>query len=261
VPSGISKITFYGGVHEIGGNKFLVEDRGTRILLDFGMQMGKVNQYYSEFLQPRDLNGMNDLMEFGLLPNLRGLYRRDYARHTNFGDEREETAIDALLLTHAHVDHAAYIHYLRPDIPIYCTEATKLILQAFQDTGSGGGEEYIRYKESFKIYKNKDGEMSRAIRENQREVLERPYNIIHPSKKFNIDSVEVEPLAVDHSIPGVVGFIIHTSKGSIAYTADLRYHGRRKSDTEKFVERCGSSGLDYLLCEGTRIHETYSKRV
>ena len=43
-----SQITFYGGVHEIGGNKFLVEDKGTKIFLDFGMQMGKVNQYYSE---------------------------------------------------------------------------------------------------------------------------------------------------------------------------------------------------------------------
>ena len=70
---------------------------------------------------------------------------------------------------------------------------------------------------------------------------------------------EKVPLTVDHSIPGVAGFIIHTSKGTIAYTADLRYHGRRKSDTEGFVERCGRSDLDYLLCEGTRIHETYSK--
>lgn len=252
-----SSISFYGGVHEIGGNKFVVEDRGTKILLDFGMQMGKANQYYSEFLQPRDLSGMNDLIEFGLLPNLRGLYRRDYAKHTDFGDEKEDTAFDALLLTHAHVDHGAYIHYLRPDIPIYCTEATKLILQVFQDTGSG--EEYIKYKENFKIYKNKDGEMSRARRDDQREVIERPYNIIQSSKKFNIDSIEVEPLAVDHSIPGVAGFIIHTSKGSIGYTADLRYHGRRKSDTEKFVDRCGSSELDYLLCEGTRISEIYSK--
>lgn len=38
-----SQITFYGRVHEIGGNKFLLEDRGTKIFLDFGMQMGKAN--------------------------------------------------------------------------------------------------------------------------------------------------------------------------------------------------------------------------
>jgi ribonuclease J len=56
-----SQITFYGGVHEIGGNKFLVEDKETKIFLDFGMQMGKVNQYFAEFLNPRICNGMGDL--------------------------------------------------------------------------------------------------------------------------------------------------------------------------------------------------------
>src|ERR1051325_8994094 len=79
-----TSITFYGGVHEIGGNKFLVEDRGTRIFLDFGMQMGKANLYFGEFLQPRNLNGMGDLFEFDLLPRLSGLYRQDYAKHMNF---------------------------------------------------------------------------------------------------------------------------------------------------------------------------------
>lgn len=252
-----TKITFYGGVHEIGGNKFLVEDKGTRVFLDFGMQMGTANQYYSEFLQPRNLNGMGDLFEFGLLPKLKGLYRKDYSHHTNFGDENEDTGFDAVLLTHAHIDHAAYIHYLRPDIPIYCTEATKLIMQVFQDTGSG--EEYITYKENFRIYENKKGELSRAKDEDHRQQIDRPIVIINDSKNFSIDSIEVEPLAIDHSIPGVCGFILHTSKGSIAYTADIRFHGRRKSDSERFVDRCGNSSIDMLLCEGTRIHETYSK--
>ena len=120
--------------HEIGGNKFLVEDRGTRIFLDFGMQMGKVNQYFAEFLQPRICNGMGDLFEFMMLPKLGGLYRRDYSKHMGF-DGSEDTEFHGILLTHAHIDHGAYIHYLRPDIPLYCSEATKLIIQALQDTG------------------------------------------------------------------------------------------------------------------------------
>ena len=34
-------------------------------------------------------------------------------------------------------------------------------------------------------------------------------------------------MPVDHSIPGVDAFILHTSSGSIANTGDLRFHGRR----------------------------------
>jgi len=80
------------------------------------MQMGKENQYFSEFVNPGICNCMGDLFEFELLPNLKGIYRKDYAKHSNFGGE-EDNEIDAVVLTHAHVDHCAYIHYLRPDIP------------------------------------------------------------------------------------------------------------------------------------------------
>ena len=31
------KLTFYGGVNEIGGNKILLEDNGTKLFLDFGL--------------------------------------------------------------------------------------------------------------------------------------------------------------------------------------------------------------------------------
>ena len=110
--------------------------------------MGKANLYFSEFLNPRICNGMGDLFEFGLLPKIKGIYRRDYAKHIDFGGQ-EDNEIDAIILSHAHVDHAAYLHYLRPDIPVYCSEATKLIMQAFQDTGST--EEYIIFRENFKI--------------------------------------------------------------------------------------------------------------
>lgn len=239
----------------------MVEDKGTRIFLDFGMQMGKVGDYFAQFLAARTLNGMGDLFEFGLLPRVSGLYRRDYSKHMGefhgwaSDDHKKDTAFDGVVLTHAHVDHAAYIHYLRPDIPIYCSEATRLIMQGLQDTGSR--EEYIMFKQNFQIYENSKGEMSKGKGEEYQE----PRKIVtfENMKKFKVDSIEVEPLAVDHSLPGVTGLILHTSKGSIAYTADIRFHGRRASDSQKFVEQCANSDVDMLLCEGTRISETFSK--
>jgi len=249
-----SQITFYGGIHEIGGNKFLLEDKGTKVFLDFGMQMGKVNQYFKEFVNPRICNGMGDLFEFELLPKLNGLYRKDYAKHMGF-DGTEENEIDAVILSHAHVDHAAYIHYLRPDIPIYCSEGTMLIMRAFQETGSS--EEYVTFKENFMVKLNRVGELSKIKGSDMS--YPRKIRVFKNTARFKIDSIEVETFPVDHSLPGVCGFIIHTSNGSVGYTGDIRYHGRRQSDTEKFVERCGTSEMNVLLCEGTRIHENSSK--
>ena len=220
------------------------------MFIDFGMPMGRANSYFAEFLRPRTLNGMGDLIEFGLLPKMKGIYRKDYARHTGYGDDKLDTSVDAVLLSHAHVDHCSYIHYLRPDIPVYCSRESSLIMQCFQDTG--GSEEYVRYRENFKTYKNRQGEASRAKGAKNREELVRDIRAVAPGR-FRVDSVEVEAVPVDHSLPGAYAFIIHTSDKTIAYTADIRYHGRRRDDTEGFVEKCAAERADVMLCEGTRI--------
>lgn len=255
------RITFYGGMNEIGGNKFLLEDKGTRIFLDFGMQMGLHGRYYDMMMGPRKGNALADLFEFGLLPRIKGIYRQDYTGHLARGpdpkgwfkkDSKSEDSVHGVLLTHAHVDHCEYIHYLRPDIPVYCTEATKIIMQALQDTGMGGGH-FVTYKEEFKTYTNTKGSASWATSSKNREERGRNISLVKPYKKYRVDSIEFEPLPVDHSLPGACGFMIHTSAGSIAYTGDLRFHGRRKKETEKFVDACGSEKPDYMLCEGTRV--------
>ena len=249
----MTKITFHGGVNDIGGNKFLVEDKGTKIFMDFGMSFSAEKKFFSEFMKPRTSNSLIDMFELGILPKIKGLYRRDYARHMEF-DGYEETEIDAVLLTHAHVDHCAYIPYLRDDIPIYCSEESRLIMQNFDETADTN--QYLTLKERFQVYPNAKGEISRATGDKVK--IPRRIEVFKSFKPFNIDSIEVNPLPVDHSIPGVHGFILHTSDGSIGNTADLRFHGRRKDDTEKFVVECKNAELDLLLCEGTRISEDSS---
>ena len=243
----MTDITFHGGVNDIGGNKFLVESKDTKIFMDFGMSFTQEGQFFSQFLGPRTSNSLNDMFELGILPKIKGLYRRDYAKHMDF-DGTEDTEIDAVLLTHAHVDHCAYIPYLRPDIPIYCSEESKLIMQNFDETGS---DQYLTLKERFQIHEGKKGAMMRSS--GDRVKIPRRIELFESNKKFSIDSIDVEPLPVDHSIPGVHAFILHTADGTIGNTADLRLHGRRKDDTEKFVQRCAESDLDVLLCEGTRV--------
>ncbi len=124
------EITILGGKNEIGGNKILVEHKGTRILLDFGMSFKTAGLYYSEFLQPRKVNGLQDFFEMGLLPDIPGIYRKDYIEH--MGRPMEKRSVDAVFLSHAHADHAQYIHFLRRDIPIYCTKSTKTYITSIR---------------------------------------------------------------------------------------------------------------------------------
>ena len=108
----MTKLTCFGGVSQIGGNKFLIESNGTRILMDFGMNFAEEGKFFDEYMGPRTCNSLADMSELGMLPKIEGLYRRDYAKHMGFGGN-EDTSVDAVLLTHAHIDHVGDLETLK----------------------------------------------------------------------------------------------------------------------------------------------------
>lgn len=67
------------------------------------------------------------------------------------------------------------------------------------------------------------------------------------NKPFHFESFEVS-----HSIFGATAYCIETDKGWIAYTGDLRFHGKNKQKTEKFVREASKTNPKILITEGTR---------
>ena len=55
------RLTCYGGVSQIGGNQFLLEDGDARLLFDCGTPYGQRNRFYEEYLKPRGGFGLLDL--------------------------------------------------------------------------------------------------------------------------------------------------------------------------------------------------------
>ncbi len=234
-------LTFYGGVKEIGGNKILLEDQDTKVFLDFGMSFGKRGQYFEEFLTPRTANGLGDFLELGLVPDIPGVYRSDLLEH--LGRKLEEPEVDAVLLSHSHADHANYISFLHEDIPVYCGKTTLAVLEAVQESSQRSIEnEIINFKKRPLFRKDY-----------KKPPVERKFHTFRTGEKVRIGSLEVEPVHVDHSVPGAYGFIIHASDATIVYTGDLRLHGNRPEMTREFVEKASENQPDVLITEGTRV--------
>ena len=239
----MTSLTFYGGVNEVGGNKILLEDKDTKVFLDFGMSFSQRGAYFDEFMSPRLSTGLKDFIEMGLIPDLQGVYRTDLLQMMDRDDT--ETDIDAVLLTHAHADHADYISFLNENIPVYMGATCKLILEAIEQRSARKFEREIL---SFKPRPS----------DRKEEPVDRDIQTFRTGDKFKIGSLEVEPIHVDHSVPGAYGFIIYTSSGPVVYTGDIRLHGTNPKMTEDFVKKAIDVKPIALLAEGTRINDLES---
>jgi ribonuclease J len=165
-----AKLTFYGGVDEIGGNKILLQTEDGSVLLDFGRRMGEYSKYFSEFLVARSKNALRDMLRLGILPKIDGIYTPhlvdmtvlfeneevakkvpleealDYWKTTDVCPcNPEHPAVDGVFMSHAHFDHIQDVSFLDPCIPVYCTEKTKVLAKAMTDVSvSGVDDQYYK---------------------------------------------------------------------------------------------------------------------
>ncbi len=223
-----TSVAFFGGVNEIGGNKILLQDRDTRVFLDFGLSFAKEKKYFSGYLCPRPVNRAGDHLEFGLLPSLKGLYAENVVRNTKI--KYTEPEIDGIVLSHAHFDHVGHLAFVDERIPVYCGEGTKIILKAVEESS-------------------------------RMDLGEHEYKTFRTGKKIHVGSLEIEPVHVDHSVPAAYGFIVHTSEGTVVYSGDFRIHGPLCSMTWEFAEKAHESDVQLMISEGTRVSPKESSEI
>jgi ribonuclease J len=279
------KLTFYGGVREIGGNKILLEDDRGKLFLDFGYPYSKYRTFYEEYLKPRPGAGLLDLLVMGLLPQLKGIYRTDletenlWQQFGRAGHYRRLEDIDGVLLSHAHLDHSGHISFLREDIPVYATATTAFIAKAMQDSGKAPFDQQVCYftprveeclegwKQGAYVTSSREDRQRRfciADRLKLSEEAEKFWEKTTRRKKLesqlldDIDrcSFSLRCFPVDHSIPGACSWGIETSSGWVIYSGDLRLHGRHGKLTESMIKEAARLRPRALILEGTNVDKT-----
>ncbi|MBU0665920.1 MAG: hypothetical protein KKB65_07225 [Nanoarchaeota archaeon] len=236
--------THYGGAGVIGGNKILLEDpvKKVRIWLDYGLDFNRQGKFFSEFTQPRKSAGMTDLIRMGIIPKIQGLYRPDFVAKSGH-KETHPLKFDAVVESHAHFDHIGCKSHLRPDMQIFTSPESYLVQRALQESGTGRFEDFIMYREYYK-------------KPSDREEMLRPTTPVENMTTFKIKNMTIEAWRVDHSLPGAMAYIFHTSKGPVVYTGDFRLHGHHKEWTQTFIKRVAELKPYAVIGEGTNINET-----
>jgi len=187
-------IIIHRGTKEVGGSCIEIKCKDSCVLVDFGLPLS------FDFNDEHD--DINSVLPQPLYSNI----------------VKGNKKIDALLLSHAHLDHYGLIGKLPKEIPVYMGEATSKL---------------IRFTDEFTP--NKIG-------------------IINPvtfkaHETFRIGSFEITPYSVDHSAFDSYAFLFTGDNKSIFYSGDFRGHGH---EHERFYNLVSNPPkVDVLLMEGT----------
>lgn len=283
------RLTFYGGINEIGGNKILLEDGERRLFLDFGFPYKRHKLFYEEYLKPRSGTGLLDPLTMGLVPPLEGLYRDDlvtpglWSQFQHLPTYRRLAHVDGVLLSHAHLDHSGHIAFIRPAVPVYTTAVTAFITKAIQDSGKADFDQQVCYfspttqgcptgwqqtacisgdsakeQRQFCVADMNPAQLSpEAAQFWEQGFWERTARqkelVSCPLAGHSGASFSLRCFPVDHSIPGACAWGIETNSGWVIYSGDLRWHGKRAELTRRFTEQASRLHPRVLILEGTNV--------
>ena len=196
----MAELIIHRGGHEIGGSAIEIRTANTRVLFDLGSPL----DYNS-----KDADDVTSMRKNSILPGIQGLYADDVP------------SFDAIILSHAHIDHYGLINFAHSRIPLYLSRGSKVIMEL--------SARFLNY----------------AIPNNGQIVFEMYHS-------FCIAEIKITPYLIDHSAFDAAAFEIIADGQHIIYTGDFRRHGRKKDSFERFIKRV-TPLPDILLCEGTTL--------
>lgn len=273
-----TQITVFDGARCIGGSKIHVLTDGVSFFLDFGMNFGSYGKYFEEFVQPRTARGIHDLWVLNLIPHLQGIYRKDiFPADLDVGGA-PDIKVNAIFVSHAHLDHTGNVGLLDPAIPLYASGLTAAIVKAMQDCGQASIESEIAYSSprdaaacdarAIATVRSApcQGRLVKIVDENidftkfnefwaQTFSSKKIEQVPLSAASAKVENVSFRAFPVDHSIFGASAYAFETPEGWIAYSGDMRLHGIRGDLTLRFVEELTALKPRALIIEGTNISE------
>ena len=272
----MTSITIFDGTDTIGGNKIYVEEHDKGVFLDFGMNFKKYHHFYQEFLKERSSRGIYDLIQLELIPKL-NIYRNDLITPDLDISQFPKLDIEAILISHPHMDHFGNIGLLDPEIPIIGSPYSLALIKGMADSSNLSLNLEVAYyrkkalQKSGKILKSITGAFktrnivcTNSLATTLEDFLTTDIKSASDKKTGTMKPLECSGLCdlsnnptqfqidcneVDHSIYGATAYIL-SGDTTIAYTGDFRLHGKQAGKSEQFIQKAKNASV--LIIEGTR---------
>lgn len=216
----MTTLEFLGGVGSIGSSKILLEQDGWRVMLDLGPAIPGKEGLLRDPVRSRPGQVLRDRLRTGEAPRVDQLYRSD-ALGEGLGLAGGGDGKTALFVSHCHIDHAGLLGWVAEDVPVFASPETVAMLDALERAGDGleGGPHHVQAMDS--------------------------------ETALSFGPFEVIRYDVDHDVAGASSYEVRTVEGTVAYSGDLRLHGRHPERTKRFA--AAVRGATAFVVEGTML--------
>ena len=203
------QLTVHRGARTVGGTCVELALGGDRLVLDCGLPL------FGPDRRPLDTRAWkrrttDELREQGHLPPVPGLF-----------DSGADPPL-AVVLSHAHPDHAGLIERTDPRVPVHATRGTSKMLLAGALFAGGVALPRGRFRE------------------------------LTPGAPATIGPFAVTAHRVDHSAHDSAAILVEAAGKRLLYTGDLRLHGRKPEMHRDLKAALNGRPVDLLLTEATR---------
>lgn len=201
------KVSFLGGAHEVGGSCILLKIYNKNILLDSGIRQSASKDPLPDF---------RTIQEYG--------------------------GIDAIIISHAHLDHIGSLPLISKEYPnakIYTNNMTKDLMK-------------VLLYDSLKIMNNREAEIPLYAEQDVENMLNRIFTINY-SVDFPIFEDVVLTFYIAGHIAGASCVYITTPEGSLFYSGDFSIFSQRSVDGLK-VPKLRPDAAIFETTYGDRLH-------
>lgn len=191
------RITFFGAAREVGRSCILLESRSAKIIIDAGVKLGEVVQ----------------------MPHV---------------DDSVLKSVDAVVISHAHLDHCGYLPHLFShgySGPVYATKPTLELVNVIV-------ADYMRISKPKGISKDIVPKMTRH------------YKAVEYNEDFKIKDIKVRLVPAGHVL-GSAMILIEADGKKLVYSGDVNVKGTRLLDP---------AHIEHIAADALIIESTYGSK-
>ena len=226
-----TEITFYSGIHTIGGVVMTIRYGKHQIILEMGSSYDPQTDFFDGQINIRNHHWLQDFCILENAPQVPYIYEKQLLGNLELESIQDSKIQTSCFITHLHQDHMSAMGYLSDLVDVYMSKKAQKLYSALVQV-----EPIINTRTA-------------------------KYISIEDQHTINIGEMQVTPFLLNEKGFQDWSFYVQTPDCKLHYTGDVFLHGDYTDVVLKEMEIIKDKEIDILVCESTSYTDSILKQI